>query len=1047
VDDPTRPSRWGGYHYEVADTKLARHVKAGAVLQICVYTDLLTAIQEVMPERLHVVLGGSARAVEVLRVADFMAYYRAARRRFDEAVGPAAAAPAYPPPVTYPEPVGHCEVCRWRLDCTARRRADDHLSFVAGVSRRQRRGLVERGIGTLADLGNLELPLVPKLETTSEAALEKIRDQARLQLHRRETGEHRVELLFPRPGEEWAPDIGFAGLPAPSPGDLFFDMEGDPFAADDGLDYLFGVMEADGTWHAEWSADPSGEFTLDGEKAAFEVVMDRFAARLREYPEAHIYHFAPYEATALKRLMGRHATREEAVDRLLRGGALVDLHRIVVQSLRASVESYGIKSLEPLYGFTRTVGLRDAGSSIVEFEQWLQLAEGARPAATHLELIEGYNRDDVRSNLALRDWLESLRQKAAHQHGLAVPRPEPRDAEPNPELSAHEARVEALAARLTAGVPEENRTDDEQARWLLAQLLSWHRRESKSFFWLYYHLMNDLTDADRIDAREPLAGLVYEGVADEVKQSLVHRYRFPEQDYEVKVGGPVRDPATGGSPGTVFAIDEGSQTVDIVRSRTSAVPHPTSLVPYDYIPSDAQVESLIRLGTWVADRGLDEDGPHRAAIDLLRRVPPRAGQAAGEPLRRAGEIDLEAAIRLGLALDRTTLPIQGPPGSGKTFAGARMALALVEAGKTVGVTANSHKVISRFLLELSGAAEKRGLAPRVYQRPNETDGCEHPLVQLTDSYELIEAALASRTADVIGGTTWMWAREAMADAVDVLFVDEAGQMSLANTLASAQAARSVVLLGDPQQLDQPTQGSHPPGAERSALAHLLGDAATIGPAEGLFMERTWRLHPDICAFTSEVFYDGRLEPVDNLVSQRLDGFGDVRGTGPRLWTIPHVGNDIESDEEAAAVAELATALVESGATWTKPNGTVERVGWGEIVIVAAYNAQVGAIQRLLPDEAKVGTVDKFQGQEAPLAIYSMASSSVEDAPRGMGFLFSGHRFNVATSRARCISLVVASPELFRVRARTPDEMRLANALARFAELATPAPVPTDLEVG
>jgi uncharacterized protein len=302
-------------------------------------------------------------------------------------------------------------------------------------------------------------------------------------------------------------------------------------------------------------------------------------------------------------------------------------------------------------------------------------------------------------------------------------------------------------------------------------------------------------------------------------------------------------------------------------------------------------------------------------------------------------------------------------------------------------------------------------------------------------------------ANLGAGTSWLWASAKVAGVLDLLFVDEAGQISLANVAAMSTSTDSIVLLGDPQQLDQPLRGTHPPGAERSALAHVLDGAATIQPDRGLFLERTWRLHPALCAFTSEVFYDGRLEPVDNLVSQRLDGFGDVRGTGPRLWTIPHVGNDIESDEEAAAVAELATALVESGATWTKPNGTVERVGWGEIVIVAAYNAQVGAIQRLLPDEAKVGTVDKFQGQEAPLAIYSMASSSVEDAPRGMGFLFSGHRFNVATSRARCISLVVASPELFRVRARTPDEMRLANALARYAELATPAAVLTDLQVG
>jgi uncharacterized protein len=274
----------------------------------------------------------------------------------------------------------------------------------------------------------------------------------------------------------------------------------------------------------------------------------------------------------------------------------------------------------------------------------------------------------------------------------------------------------------------------------------------------------------------------------------------------------------------------------------------------------------------------------------------------------------------------------------------------------------------------------------------------------------------------------------MIKSVDVLFVDEAGQMSLANVLAAAGCADSIVLLGDPQQLDQPLQGSHPPGADRSALAHLIGDRATIADEHGLFLERTWRLHDDLCAYTSEVFYDGRLEPEPRLAVQAIHAAGPLDGTGPRLARVDHVGNDNDSPEEAEVVAGLVRSLVEGGATWVNPAGEEQPVGWNDIVIVAAYNAQVGEIRTLIP-EARVGTVDKFQGQEAPISIYSMASSSVEDAPRGMTFLYSRHRLNVATSRARCVALVVASPGLLRVVARSPEEMRLANALARFAELA------------
>ncbi len=422
VEAPDRASRWGPYHYEVADTKLARHVKASAVLQICSYVDQLERLQGVRPEWLHVALGGSARAVERLRVDDYMAYYRSARDRFLGAMADDAA-PAYPPTGTYPEPVDHCEVCRWAAVCATRRRADDHLSLVAGISGRQRRALTERGVATLEALGELPLPMTPQLEGTSEGALLRVREQARIQLLGRRELWPRYELLLPPAGQPIDPERGLASLPAPSPGDLFFDIEGDPYAFDDGLDYLFGVLEADGTFHAFWSREDDGEFSLPAEQRAFERLIDFFMARLEGDPDLHVYHYAPYEPTALKRLMGRYGTREAEIDRLLREGILVDLLRAVRQSLRASVESYSIKKMEAFYGFTREIDLRDAGSSIVAFEEWLELGEGERPAATHLERIERYNRDDVVSNRRLRDWLETLRDELAGLTGLPVPRP------------------------------------------------------------------------------------------------------------------------------------------------------------------------------------------------------------------------------------------------------------------------------------------------------------------------------------------------------------------------------------------------------------------------------------------------------------------------------------------------------------------------------------------------------------------------------------------------------------------------------------------------
>jgi uncharacterized protein len=1046
VDDPSRPSAFGGWHYEVADTKLARHVKASAVLQICTYVDLLEQIQGVEPEWMHVALGGSARTVERLRVGDYMAYYRSARGRFLAAMTAEEAA-AFPPAGTYPDPVEHCDVCRWVVECTIRRRNDDHLSLVAGISSRQRRALIGRGTATLEQLGRLELPMAPPLDGTSAAALARVREQARIQLEGRIEGRPRYELLLPGPGESVDPERGLAILPEPSPNDLFFDIEGDPYAFDDGLDYLFGVLEANGTFHAFWSREEDGEFTLAAERRAFERLMDFFAERLAADPTLHIYHYAPYEPTALKRLMGRYGTREEEVDNLLRRAVLVDLLRAVRQSLRASVESYSIKRMEQFYGFVREIDLRDAGSSIVAFEQWLELGEGERPEANHLERIERYNRDDVVSNHRLRDWLEELRHELRALTGQPVPRPTVRD-EVKAQLTEAQARVQALVDRLVPAdyVPGADTDDAARATWLLAQLLGWHRREDKATWWEFHRLM-DLEPEELVDESDPIGLLEPIGPVDEVKRGRqTWRYSFPEQDFDTGRGS-VFDPAnkkqrpndkpTSWGVGDVVDLNEADLKVDVRRSTDE--PHPRAIVPLNVYGTKAQEESLYELGDWVATHGIDADGPHRVARDLLLGRPPRVGQQPGEPLRRPDETELEAARRLALALDRTTLAVQGPPGAGKTYDGARMILTLLAAGRRVGITATSHKVIGNLLKAVLKAS---GEEPEVDVRPVQKGSKDQVLIDDrvigVDDNGGVRARLDDGRSNLAAGTPWVWASEKMRNAVDVLFVDEAGQMSLANVVAIARATDSLVLLGDPQQLNQPLQGSHPPGAELSALAHVLGEHATMPEDRGLFLQTTWRLHPDLCTFTSEAFYESRLKSEPHLVVQRLDATAQplATGVGPRLLDVPTAGADSESPEEAAEVARLAKSIVEGGSTWIDETGRRLPVTWEEVLIVAPYNAQVGAIKRLLPAEARVGTVDKFQGQEAPISIYSLTTSSPELAPRGMDFLYSRNRLNVATSRARCISIVAASPDLIRVRARTPTQMRLANALCRYVEMAT-----------
>ena len=565
-------------------------------------------------------------------------------------------------------------------------------------------------------------------------------------------------------------------------------------------------------------------------------------------------------------------------------------------------------------------------------------------------------------------------------------------------------------------------------------MLNWHRREGKSFWWRYFYLLHELTDEERRDESDALGVLTFERDWPDPApraRSTIYRFRFPPQEHRIRVGDQPHDPVTHSAAGTVFEV--GDDYIDLRRGSGRPAPTPTSLVPNDYVRPAPKPESLQRLARWVREHGMDGPGEYRAARDLLMRRAPRVGRRDGQALR--GEDDAqEAARRLVLALDESCLAIQGPPGSGKSTVGARMIVDLVAAGKRVGVTANSHKVIGELLEKSATVAQECGVRIAIGQRPGR-DGLTYAEAMHLGNNAAARNGLDDGTLDVVGGTAWLWARDDMVRRVDVLFVDEAGQMSLADAIAASSCATNLVLLGDPQQLDQPLQGTHPPGAERSALAHVLDGEQVMPDHLGLFLDGTWRLHPSICAYTSEVFYAGRLHSHPGRDSLAVVGEPPFNGAGIRFLPVQHDGHSSESPEEAGAIEAAVRRLLAQGARWTDARGTSRPLTQDDVLIITPYNAQVAALTEELRG-FRIGTVDKFQGQEAPISIYSIATSSAADAPRGMEFLYSLNRLNVATSRAQCVAAVVASPDILRVRCRTPRQMRLANALARLVEVAS-----------
>ncbi|TMQ73670.1 MAG: TM0106 family RecB-like putative nuclease [Candidatus Eisenbacteria bacterium] len=1025
-----RPSGLGAWSYEALDTKLAQETKAGAVLQLCLYSDLLRVMQDRSPEHMYVVPRRPGFPLETYRVDDYLAYYRLVRRRLEAAVAARADDEA-----TYPEPVPHCDVCRWWPRCDRQRRADDHLCLVAGVSRSQRQELRAHDIATLARLAVEPVPIAWKPARGAKEGYLRVREQARIQLQGRTEQQTLHELLPIVSGH------GLTLLPEPSPGDLFLDLEADPYVDEGGLEYLFGWAITDappagmlalevGTpvYHRHWALDRTAE------RAGFETLIDTIMRRWDTDRNMHVYHYGAYEPGAVKRLMGRYATREAEVDRLLRGGRFVDLHAIVKHALRASVEEYSIKKLEPCYGFERAQPLDQAGAAMRVIQRGLELGETVAPGDAHAAIVEAYNRDDCLSALALRDWLETLRA-GAEAEGTEVPRPPVEPDEPNEKVREREQRANELAARLLAGIPEEARTEAEQAQWLLAHVLDWHRREEKSAWWEYYRL-RERSDEELLDEMPALSGLEFVARLPGKGRTPVERYRFPAQETKIREGDKLHLPLPDGRElGDVVDIDLAALTVDIKKRGACADLAPASAFAHDSYPSTEQFESLMRLGGWVAANGLDAPGPWRAARDLLLRRGPRLGGGTGGALEAPGEGGVAAARRIALLLDRAALAIQGPPGAGKTFTGAHMICDLVRAGKRVGVCAQSHKVIANLMQDVVRYAAREGVRVACLRKVTEKSAVPDPgIAETTDNAE-IPAALRGGQAHVVGGTAYLWSREAMFEAVDVLFVDEAGQMSLANVLAIAQGAKSLVLLGDPQQLEQPIQGTHPEGTEVSALEHVLGGSQTIAAERGLFLDETWRLAPAICAFTSELFYERRLRSRPGLERQAL--LGDTPFAGAGLWFVPveHDANQSASREEVGVITQLVGALAEGGLRWRDGEGQEHPLGVGDILVIAPYNAQVSDLHQRLPAEVRVGTVDKFQGQQAPVVIYSLATSTPQDAPRGMDFLYDPNRFNVATSRAKCVCIVVGSPRLFEPDCQSPKQMRLANAFCRFLELA------------
>ncbi|WP_250279839.1 TM0106 family RecB-like putative nuclease [Frankia sp. Cppng1_Ct_nod] len=1050
--------------YEPYDAKLARHARPAAVLQLAAYAQALPAIGVDVALRIHLLLGDSR--LESIRVEDVAPMVDHARARLATQL---AAEPTVPEP-SWADPRPACGTCAFTGHCEKGREAARDLSLVAGMRTDSRRKLRAAGISSVEDLavaGDAQRPPSMAAATFAglrlQAELQVIQDATRTDDDR--TGTVTVRVV--------APD-GLASLPVPDAGDIYFDMEGDPYALDNtGLEYLFGAVTLDETgevFHPFWAHDRAAE------KRAFERFVDWATGRLNDHPRAHIYHYAPYEPNALKRLAARHGTREQHVDALLAGHRLVDLYTVVRRSLKISQRSYSIKYLEPLYmPGARGAEVKNAVDSIVAYENVLaHLAGSDHAAADHvLGEIAEYNRVDCVSTHRLHRWLLDLRTAEGI---MGVPTDAPPGDVGDDGAGGAGPDSDATVDALVAGLPDDPATwtDDERARALLAAAVGYHRRENKPAWWEFFAWLT--ADHAALEADDncavPLSWTTVEGWAAPTGRQKKTRRTLrasldPERNHPFADGERIRllyPPGTGRADGTTHDAELERGEPDTLLVRETAPPDdagadlPLAVLPGAPVnprPKPAAIAELARTvaanlsdGPAVAlpdTCGPDTSGPDACAgpaMDLLRRCPPRlVGRLTGraglpDPAEHGGDL-IPTVLAAVDALDGSYLAVQGPPGAGKTYLAGRLIRHLVGRGRTVGVCSTSHKAIENAMLAAIGDSPDGGVHAAKKVRSGHRPDPGLPWDCPRDIRALASWRAAHPGGHLVGDTAWAFANPVLrAEPFDVMIIDEAGQFALADTLAVAGAARNLVLLGDPQQLPQVVAGIHPDGADASALSHLLGADEVIPGRFGYFLDLTRRMHPDVCAPVSALAYRGRLHAHPVAADRRISGVD----AGLYLRDVVHHGATTRSDAEVAVVVDLVGTLL--GRRFV--DGDTERLLDGcDVLVVAPYNRQVRAIEHALGKAGihgvRVGTVDRFQGQEAPAVIMSMTTSSAAEAPRGLDFLLSRNRLNVALSRAQVLAVLVMSPALLDSAARTVDELRLLAGLARLRTTARIGP--------
>jgi uncharacterized protein len=1011
--------------YEVWDTKLARSVKPYFLVQLCCYSEMLSTITGQLPQKVGIILGNLNE--EEFRTAEHFDYYLNLKKSFLEQMAQWSES-------NRPDPLPGAEHRDWSGAAENWMKEQDHLCLVASLRSNQVKKFNDAGINTVAELATT---LKTRIKGMSDVTLGNLKEQARLQVETRKMREQKSEECPPlfevRKHIESKAPRGLSLLPPASPLDAYFDLEGFPLMKD-GLEYLWGAthIESGSPEFTDWWAHDHHE-----EEEAFIQFMDWAYSRWKKDPHMHIYHYAPYEITALKRISGRCGKREDELDDLLRNGVFIDLYKVVRQGLLVGEGSYSIKKIERLYRPARDGDVSTSMGSVIAYADWMKSGEPDDWESSELlRAIRDYNKDDCDSTWELAEWLRGLQKENAISHIPLVKDTGKDQSESDPEKERALAEKKRLVRELESKADSNPGKATGKISRMLQHLLEFHRREEKPGWWQLFE-WNDTEHERLVDDDDCLGNLKADGSAPQKEaKSLIFSYAYdPDQQTKIEEGQYVK---ISGSltPVRVHEINPSEKKVLLKISEKAlgeklenSMPTRLSLLPHELVPAAPIPQAIEQVASeWLKDESL----PRPLRDFLLRSCPDISGVPRGQPLI-TGKDKEACALSVVRNMVNTTLCIQGPPGAGKTYLSSHLILDLLSQGKKVGISSNSHKAILNLLAACSKNTENPIKAVKVGGDKNDAILLKHKEIQHQGSPQ---KASAEYEDGLIGGTAWFFSRDDMKERLDYLFIDEAGQVSVANLVGMSRCAQNFVLIGDQMQLQQPLQGTHPGESGHSLLDYYLHEHSIVPPEKGIFLDTTWRLHPDICKFVSDCFYNGKLLPHPDNRNRSIDppqgGKGLVgKPAGIVFLPVEHSGNSRYSDEEVSVAKRAFEELI--GRPSTDREGKPDSpLAIEDFLFIAPYNAQVRRLRDALPDGARVGSVDKLQGQEAKVVILSLCASYGEASPRGIDFLLNRHRMNVAVSRGQTLAVVIGDPRIALSPANSVGEMACLNLLAKLS---------------